>query len=430
MTAQSMSMDSSQDSGRRGSTFQPTTEGFANTFNSVPGFDARHGENGSFSNLPSYAPYDAGFGIASNSRDVGNPGNSGVTTPSLMAHQTFNIVKSEEPQEKKGCCTSEAQSSQPEQVSGTCCQRSGSISGTQTPLYQPSLNGTPYTPMSPPQISSWHDFYAADHSGYGTPYTFQHPGLGQSGFVPNYVSHAMSDHSKLGFADNNPFTQTELPRTTPAQTQSLGYCTSSLMNGELKHNCTCGDTCQCLGCASHPFNNTTRQHVQEMGLLVTLDGEESSFDGLNGYHDFSSRGTPSSAPLDYHFNRLNHFGHGTDPMATHNGSDKPVQNGGSPSASYASDQHLMVPSEYYTIEYPVKLPNACSNASGSCLCGSDCSCVGCLTHNGHNGVAIETGMMESNDLTPLSPSMEHEGVASSHMPILKGTPAHSPNPML
>lgn len=59
------------------------------------------------------------------------------------------------------------------------------------------------------------------------------------------------------------------------------------------------------------------------------------------------------------------------------------------SSHYDAGQHLMQPSEYYEVEYPVPLPGSCSDMTGTCQCGNDCSCVGCLTHSGHNGMPLE-----------------------------------------
>ena len=31
----------------------------------------------------------------------------------------------------------------------------------------------------------------------------------------------------------------------------------------------------------------------------------------------------------------------------------------------------------------------CTDATGACLCGDGCACIGCLTHSGHDGVAVD-----------------------------------------
>jgi hypothetical protein len=167
-----------------------------------------------------------------------------------------------------------------------------------------------------------------------------------------------------------------------------------------------------------------------MGLLVTFDGEESSFERLNGYRNLQSNGNPHATPFNYNLTGFSHFGHENHSGAVHNHTDNSSPNGGSPSTEYASEQHLMMPSEYYTIEYPVQLPSACSDVTGSCLCGDDCACVGCLTHSGHNGVAVEPSTMENNDLSHSSPSAEHKTVSSPLVPGHEQATVQSPIPML
>lgn len=54
-------------------------------------------------------------------------------------------------------------------------------------------------------------------------------------------------------------------------------------------------------------------------------------------------------------------------------------------------EQLMQPAAYYTLEYPVGMPelSPCNNIMGTCQCGVNCSCTGCLTHHGHNGISLE-----------------------------------------
>lgn len=91
----------------------------------------------------------------------------------------------------------------------------------------------------------------------------------------------------------------------------------------------------------------------------------------------------------------------------------------------------MVPSEYYTLEYPVGLPSACVDTTGSCQCGNDCTCVGCLTHSGHNGLPLEPAMPESNwdHMNLPGFSMDAAGHSPSQMPVMDNFVAHS-NSML
>lgn len=151
---------------------------------------------------------------------------------------------------------------------------------------------------------------------------------------------------------------------------------SSTCGLDNNHDCSCGETCQCLGCASHPYNETTTQHVQKMGFLMSIDEEteqlkQSTFFG------------PESSPLNMSPNGTTQTTSFADNTMLPSNFDRNL----SPSNTFATDQ-FMQPSEYYTLEYSVGL-SLCSNISGTCQCGNDCTCVGCLTHDGHNGVALQ-----------------------------------------
>ncbi|EAS30451.2 uncharacterized protein CIMG_05930 [Coccidioides immitis RS] len=162
-----------------------------------------------------------------------------------------------------------------------------------------------------------------------------------------------------------------------------------------EHNCGCGDGCQCLGCASHPFNDTTRQHIQEMGYLMTLQSNE---EGDNrptssyGRNDFSTH-LEAYNPPQHPSGQSNIPGSFTGDFMSQ--SIQPLANEASlPTHGIYSQQNyepLMQPGAYYTLEYPVGLSDfaPCTNIMGTCQCGINCKCIGCLTHDGHNGVSLE-----------------------------------------
>lgn len=149
------------------------------------------------------------------------------------------------------------------------------------------------------------------------------------------------------------------------------------------HNCGCGDTCQCLGCASHPFNDTTRQYIQEMGYMALGDADENQPTSPYNGHDFStSLETYNPQNIVYGQNNTNQ--EPSSSLANNN----PIPSPGVYSQHY---EQLMQPAAYYTLEYPVGMPDLspCNNIMGTCQCGISCSCTGCLTHTGHNGLALE-----------------------------------------
>jgi hypothetical protein len=63
-------------------------------------------------------------------------------------------------------------------------------------------------------------------------------------------------------------------------------------------------------------------------------------------------------------------------------------------AESPEDSSTLSPSSFLLQQFT--LPD-CSNESGTCLCGEGCSCVGCLTHSGHDVVQSTKEVAQSNN---------------------------------
>jgi hypothetical protein len=186
------------------------------------------------------------------------------------------------------------------------------------------------------------------------------------------------------------------------------YPMQAAPGGDPCHDCSCGEDCQCLGCAAHPFNTTTRKHVQEMGAMITFNGDDKSPEIINPYQSTPFQGTTPPAPFNYYMQGTPSIDHGFqhNPFDGYSDPNSAMPSGySSPLAGPGLNHQLMHPSEYYTLEYPVGLPSTCSDVTGSCQCGSDCSCVGCLTHSGHNGFSLNASIPE----TPFPENTEQQG---------------------
>lgn len=312
--------------------------------------------------------------------------------------------------QRSSCCSAKPQSPKPAQSQGSCCGKSKATvaNGTEPELkleensQRVQMNGLPYQSMpSTPQALPWQDFGAMGQGPFMQPFSFQQPQAQPSHYFPGYTSNGHSTPS-MNFQHQNShnidFTQASMQSLLSSNPQ-FTYAPPEL--GTEVHDCNCGDDCQCLGCATHPFNKTTRERVQEMGVLVSLDGEES---GTNGYRNSPTSNQTNTNLLDYSFaglsNPINGFHQNTmhtysEPAPTPN-----LNNGYSSPGTYTPGQQLMHPSEYYTLEYPVGLPSSCTDITGSCQCGSDCSCIGCLTHSGHNGLTLDPPTTAAEDPVP------------------------------
>ncbi|KAF3892048.1 Copper-fist domain-containing protein [Trichophyton interdigitale] len=177
-----------------------------------------------------------------------------------------------------------------------------------------------------------------------------------------------------------------------------GFGPASSQVGCKGHNCGCGDGCQCLGCASHPYNDTTRHYIQEMGYMMASGYSDKGPEGNDDVHSppYSACLPPEPHPLAAV--GQNHFSQGYvhsaqfQPQLLGYG-DNSNNNPSIPATmpQHASDGELMMsPTAYYTVEYPISMLDPCTNLTGTCQCGINCACVGCLTHHGHNGISAES----------------------------------------
>lgn len=387
-----------QKSGRRQSNLQAAPENIARALDSIAKAENQNVEGGA----PTYT----------SNQSLPTPyGPLGQQQPTVIQEQAYDMSAAAAPQ-SKSCCSGEAASKpilppleQPPQK-GSCCgkqkpgleQHAASNSKPEengnnhhSTANESTANGLSYRSFPAPTVSNWQDFHTPGHGNLVQPFPVHQPQTqAPVYFAPPYAT--TSSYPYQSMAHGLGFTPMTMPAFPSSQPQSISY-TSPTAECNSEHVCHCGDGCQCLGCASHPFNHTTRQHVQEMGLIVGLNGEDK-----NQHSPYSTNAAPT--PLDYSVTAMNrNLDNGVQANAINQYSGQAhtrhMDNGYSPHLGYAQNQELMEPSQYYTLEYPVGLPSSCSDVTGSCQCGNDCSCVGCLMHSGHNGFTLEPVPTES-----------------------------------
>lgn len=342
----------------------------------------------------------------------GTPSSGLVTNApgSIPAKQPDVTGASVTPQ--KSCCATVAQPVNPPRSSGGCCSTSKKTSCcegsdkntaaqiisdetphlppafmTHYPLsyhYQPHLQNTPFSSSS---LSS--QATAFSHTQFSESIR---PGYNHSGFNPSPSTRFTSPNAAHHYSG---LTQPMVSQSYQVGSYNQGF---PGMTQDPCHNCGCGDGCQCLGCASHPFNDTTRQHIQEMGYMMAAGASDQGVEGNDSVENptFNNQNTQS------HFQHPN-LGYGgldqsslTHSLLNHNERQHLVSFPSTPSTvgpvpyESSNEQMMMMrPTAYYTVEYPVSLLDPCTNMMGTCQCGVNCKCVGCLTHNGHNGVALQ-----------------------------------------
>ncbi|KAF2126848.1 hypothetical protein P153DRAFT_296908 [Dothidotthia symphoricarpi CBS 119687] len=221
-----------------------------------------------------------------------------------------------------------------------------------------------------------------------------------------------------------------------------------------EHNCHCGESCSCFGCAAHPNNATMMEYVRLMaqfqytGGFGTMApplydvpayphqarigakaGQPMAFNQLpqNLQAPFSAQmafqasmnlSTISSAPLPVsepwqqssistisapetqflHANTSNRIPASANAQLVL----KAEESLATPVAKSSNDGNeeetdTLSPSSFFWNQ--MVLPS-CSDATGTCQCGDGCECVGCLTHGGHNGVPLETSAINEHDAFP------------------------------
>ena len=137
------------------------------------------------------------------------------------------------------------------------------------------------------------------------------------------------------------------------------------------HLCTCGDSCNCLGCPAHPYNEATQNYVrsavnsmmeapsqQQQQQQQQHRGSVSAADGYGATDEVApskSHGVPPLEPAS--------------PQQAHTPSD---------ASGLSEDQTQLSASDFFFVTYPF---GHCGGEMMSCPCGDECQCVGCLIHN-------------------------------------------------
>ncbi|KAJ5618934.1 hypothetical protein N7510_002918 [Penicillium lagena] len=414
-----------QKSGRRQSSLQAAPENIAKAFDAMPGPINMKFENDATNQSFNFASQPELDGAHTTNHDISDRASSDTAQ---IANSTPQPT-----QQRSACCAQKSQMPAPA-PNGSCCGKPATSSTDDSvPSDLPEHNNVQhsswanmsYEQFSAPQMSSWQTSASSPHG------KFMEFGMDEAQPQPTFYMNGHTQHMSTPQSMMYPDQLSGLGINQTAFPMQHQNASNKTVGGESCTDCQCGDDCQCLGCSTHPFNNTTRQHVQEMGVMMTFDSDDQTPDGVASAHPSSPFPGGTITPLNLSF--MQHTP-SVDPSAQQDYAFAPYSdpnlnfpNGySSPmSANHPFSDQLMHPSEYYTLEYPVGLPSVCSNITGSCQCGSDCSCVGCLTHSGHNGVPLESPIPDGSIAgTPEQNPPSHSTMASpshhqtSRIPVL------------
>lgn len=151
--------------------------------------------------------------------------------------------------------------------------------------------------------------------------------------------------------------------------------------GGTSHQCSCGASCQCIGCAAHPYNEATQDYVRSAWQTMADDA-----------HIIQTHGTAAHVQVNDHVNgdiSLGSLTHSVPTMGTTEDTKSPTApQTPSEAASGLSEEQALSASDFFFVSYA--FGDSCAGETASCPCGDECQCLGCAIHNNPNP-AIETG---------------------------------------
>lgn len=220
---------------------------------------------------------------------------------------------------------------------------------------EPISNGTfsQATPQPSPLI--------IPHSGlpFGHPMYQQYPQTTLFTYPPTYGSFQnplQPQAWRQSIRDNNygqpavPLPPGPLPFNAPVVPESL----------DTIHSCCCGDTCQCIGCAAHPYNDATQDYVRSAWASMSLDRPTGEM-YTNGQSNTSGNDNGTAPP---------------QPVET---VSSPTAHTPSSTASANGEEQSLSAADFFFVNYPFTA-DGCGGDTQSCPCGDDCQCLGCTIH--------------------------------------------------
>jgi hypothetical protein len=141
------------------------------------------------------------------------------------------------------------------------------------------------------------------------------------------------------------------------------------------HQCCCGDTCQCIGCATHPYNQATQNYVRSAWNSMKEDAPK------RHKHSDSTQSIPNSnheAPTPTPSNQSPNGG-STPVMAKVEGTVSPVTaQTPSDANSTLGEELTLSANDFFFVSYP--FGDVCEGEMANCPCGDGCQCIGCTIH--------------------------------------------------
>lgn len=135
------------------------------------------------------------------------------------------------------------------------------------------------------------------------------------------------------------------------------------------HQCSCGDGCQCVGCAAHPYNDATQDYVRSAWASMMGDSQ------MNGSRHASTNGSETNGHPEQNgeVNGVSTISNGTEMARVPSAPQTP-----SDATSGLAEEQTLSANDFFFVSYPFS--DGCEGDMGSCPCGDDCQCIGCAIH--------------------------------------------------
>ncbi|KAI5464693.1 hypothetical protein BGZ63DRAFT_412215 [Mariannaea sp. PMI_226] len=138
------------------------------------------------------------------------------------------------------------------------------------------------------------------------------------------------------------------------------------------HQCSCGASCQCVGCAAHPYNEATQNYVRSAWQSMMDDAQHHTHVNDLGMNEATTQRESSDPPA-------------TPVVAPVEGTISPAApQTPSEAASGMSEEQTLSASDFFFVNYP--FGDSCAGDTASCPCGDDCQCLGCVIHGNQDPV--------------------------------------------
>ena len=263
-----------------------------------------------------------------------------ATKPPVHSHSSSTASSISEPQEPRvpSCCSSKPP---PLEVKDEPTSNDGPVMNLAPQADHQVLlnNGTPLIPIFYPQYISQDGVFTYPPT-YGS---FNNP-LEPASWRQSV---RMNGHIPLGA--QNPMTS-GVAASPPVPAQA---------SKDTVHTCRCGDGCQCVGCAAHPYNDATQNYVR------------SAYTSM--FEDAPSREPFANGALSNEVGGIKVNGTRGADTAT-----SPTANTPSSATSTNADEQNLSAADFFFVNY--SFPE-CGGDTESCPCGDDCQCIGCTIHN-------------------------------------------------